>query len=346
VGHAPLNSVCHFTAPLPLDCSRRRRAVWFKHRLGCLTCGGCLPKGATRLSLAESPAPVFLLRAGGGGRSLPFVMASSASDVTAYGVAAEAIRKAGTGPALDDEASMGEDAEMIFLTFAEPTPSEAASEAARIAERSAELWHAMHPGLDAKHCPDLMQGWPVGCYGCFHTAGLLPLESFSATSRKSILNERIFGCGGREHKGSLARQDIHHLKPRLCLTCTGFLDQYGKWKVARRCVECNTVMTAGENSSITQKKRKAVVCACGAKWRTHASPWRIEVCSTPRAAAAAAVRCRPRPCNFRGHPIQTLPGKKSMEGLMRQGRTFPGCCLAGAASLGGPRASRAGAHVP
>ena len=195
-------------------------------------------------------------------------MASSASDVTAYGVAAEAIREAGaedlTGPAvfpaLNDDMSMGEDAEVIFLAFAEPTPSEAASIAARIAERSAELWHAMHPGLDAKHCPDLMQGWPVGCYGCFLTAGLLPLESFLATSRKSILNSRSFGCGGREHKGSLARQDIHHLKPRLCLTCTRFLDQYGKWKAARRCVECNSVMTAGENSSLTGEKKGGGVC--------------------------------------------------------------------------------------
>ena len=69
VGHAPLNCVCHFThvvghvpfnAPLPLNCSRRRRAVWFKHRSGCLTCGDCLPKGATGLSLAESLAPVSL----------------------------------------------------------------------------------------------------------------------------------------------------------------------------------------------------------------------------------------------------------------------------------------------
>ena len=42
VAHAALNCVCHFTAPLPLNCSRRRRAMWFKHRYSyCLTCEGC-----------------------------------------------------------------------------------------------------------------------------------------------------------------------------------------------------------------------------------------------------------------------------------------------------------------
>ena len=151
---------------------------------------------------------------------------------------------------------MWQDADGAFIAYQEPTPDDVALAAASIAALSEQMWHLMHPGLEAKDSPELLEEWPVGCYGCFRTNGLLALDRFSSAARRSIQNERCFAFGGREHQGSVARENIHHLKPRLCLSCTQFTDQYNKWKAARRCIECSAIMTAGENSSLSQKKKK------------------------------------------------------------------------------------------
>ena len=146
--------------------------------------------------------------------------------------------------------------------------------AASIAALSEQMWHLMHPGLEAKDSPELLEEWPVGCYGCFRTNGLLPLDRFSSAARRSIQNERCFAFGGREHQGSVARENIHHLKPRLCLSCTQFTDQYSKWKAARRCIECNAIMTAGE--TMPWRPDLFATSSTGRTWclpRTT-SPWR------------------------------------------------------------------------
>ena len=67
---------------------------------------------------------------------------------------------------------MWQDADGAFIAYQEPTPDDVALAAASIAALSEQTWHLMHPGLEAKDSPELLEEWPVGCYGCFRTKGL------------------------------------------------------------------------------------------------------------------------------------------------------------------------------
>ena len=53
---------------------------------------------------------------------------------------------------------MWQDADGAFIAYQEPTPDDVALAAASIAALSEQMWHLMHPGLEAKDSPELLEG--------------------------------------------------------------------------------------------------------------------------------------------------------------------------------------------